>query len=246
MTTIRSNTFPLGGFTLVEMAIVLAILTLVLSSGLAVLTVQQDQQRIADTNALLNAANEALIGFALSYGRLPCPASAASNGVESPTGGACTNALNGFLPGVTLGLAGVDSNGYLTDAWKLSQNRIRYAVTTANANAATTTDGIKGITMSGFSPDLYLCASATGITATTCGTATTLSNNAVAVIYSLGKNAATGGTSSDEAANMNNDSVFVSHALATTNETGGEFDDQLVWLSRYTLFNRMIQAGKLP
>jgi hypothetical protein len=140
----------------------------------------------------------------------------------------------------------VDANGYLTDAWKLTQNRIRYAVTTANANAATTADGIKGLTISGFSPDLYLCASATGISATTCGTATTLSNNAVAVLYSLGENAATGGTGADEAANLNNDSVFVSHIQATADEAGGEFDDQLTWLSRYTLFNRMIQAGKLP
>jgi prepilin-type N-terminal cleavage/methylation domain-containing protein len=237
---------PQNGFTLIEMAIVLAIMALVLGSGLTVLTVQQDQRRIEDTNALLSMANEALVGFALANGRLPCPASPTSNGVESPAGGACTNALNGFLPGATLGLSGVDANGYLTDAWKLTQNRIRYAVTTANANAATTADGIKGLTISGFSPDLYLCASATGISATTCGTATTLSNNAVAVLYSLGENAATGGTGADEAANLNNDSVFVSHIQATADEAGGEFDDQLTWLSRYTLFNRMIQAGKLP
>jgi prepilin-type N-terminal cleavage/methylation domain-containing protein len=243
-----TNIDPLSqnGFTLIEMAIVLAIMALALGSGLTILTVQLDQRRIEDTNALLSMANEALIGFALANGRLPCPASPTSNGVESPAGGACTNALNGFLPGATLGLSGVDANGYLTDAWKLTQNRIRYAVTTANANAATTADGIKGLTISGFSPDLYLCASATGITATTCGTATTLSNNAVAVLYSLGKNAATDGTGADEAANMNNDSVFVSHIQATADEAGGEFDDQLTWLSRYTLFNRMVQAGKLP
>lgn len=247
MKTIRSNTSRIGGFSLVEMAIVLAIMGLVLGSSLTIFSAMRDQQHFNDTNALLGEAQDALTGFAIANGRLPCPASSASNGAESPVGGgACTNALNGFLPAVTLGLSGVDANGYSTDAWGLSQNRIRYAVTTANANAATTGDGIRAITMTFFNPDLYVCGSSTGITGTTCGTATTLTSKAVAVIYSPGKNAATGGVGVDEAANLNNDSVFVSHSPAQAGVAGGEFDDQVTWLSPYILFNRMIQAGKLP
>ncbi len=242
-----------NGFTLVEMAIVLALIALLLGTGLTLLSVQQDQRKIEDTNTLLNNAQEALIGFAIVNGRLPCPATAASNGVEIPIGGtnattSCTSPQNGYLPAVTLGLSNVDANGYLQDAWHLPQNRIRYAVTTANTRAATTTDGIKAVTMAGFTPDLYVCDSATGISATNCGTATVLTSNAVAVIYSLGANAPRGGASIDESANLNGDPVFISHtiAVAKDNPANGEFDDQVIWLSQYTLFNRMVQAGKLP
>ena len=241
-----------NGFTLVEMAIVLAIIALILGTGLTLLSAQQDQRRIEETRARLDEAREALIGFAIANGRLPCPATATSNGAESPataaTGTACDNPRNGFLPAATLGLSNVDANGYLQDAWRLQQNRIRYAVTEANIRAATTTDGIKTTTMTLFTPDLRVCDSASVITGTTCGTATTLTNEAVAVIYSLGANAPAGGTGTDEAANLNGDPVFVSHSIAYAKDApaNGEFDDQLTWLSKYTLFNRMVQAGKLP
>lgn len=241
-----------NGFTLVEMAIVLAVIALLLGSGLTLLSIQQEQSRIEDSKSMLYDAQEALLGYAIANGRLPCPATISSNGAESPsnasTGVACTTPLNGYLPAVTLGLTNVDANGYLQDAWKIPQNRIRYAVTASNTRAATSTDGIKTITMSGFTPDLHICDSASGITNTHCGTATTLSSNAVAVIYSLGANASRGGTGTDENANLNGDSVFVSHSIAYTKDSpaNGEFDDQLIWLSQYTLFNRMVQAGKLP
>lgn len=237
-----------NGFTLVEMAIALAVAALVLGAGLTLLSTQLDQQRIQDTRALLSDAQDALTGFAIANDRLPCPASATSNGVEDPAvvTGTCNHPYDGFLPAVTLGLSGVDANGYLMDAWRLSQNRIRYAVTTANARAATTPNGIKTVTMSGFAPDLSVCVSAAGITATACGTATVLTNNAVAVIFSRGKNATNGGTGADEAANLDGDQVFVSHAMAPAEAAGGEFDDQLTWLSPNILFNRMVQAGRLP
>ena len=103
--------------------------------------------------------------------------------------------------------------------------------------------------MGTFAPDIHVCDNTTGaITATNCGTATTLTSNAVAVIYSLGGDAATGIVGTDETANLNSDVVFVSHTItyAKDNPTNGEFDDQVIWLSQYTLFNRMVQAGKLP
>ncbi len=246
---------PENGFTLVEMAIVLAIIALILGTSLTLLSAQQDQRRIEDTNSLLSSAQEALIGFSIANGRLPCPASSSSNGVESfatsgsALNGNCSNFYNGFLPAVTLGLSNVDSNGYLQDAWRIASNRIRYAVTTDHSNAATSTDGIKTVTMGTFAPDIHVCDNTTGaITATNCGTATTLTSNAVAVIYSLGGDAATGIVGTDETANLNSDVVFVSHTItyAKDNPTNGEFDDQVIWLSQYTLFNRMVQAGKLP
>jgi type II secretory pathway pseudopilin PulG len=235
------------------MAIVLVIVGLLLGGLLMPLSTQVEQRRIGETQKALDEIKEALIGYAVAHDRLPCPASATSNGIESPVGGGvCTNPFNGFLPAATLGLPQIDSQGYAVDAWGLPQNRIRYAVSTANTSAFTTLNGMKTTTMGTLAPDLSVCASATGITATACGTASlTLTNNAVAVIYSLGKNAPTGGTGTDEAANpnpnsANNDQVFVSHPPAPTGAANGEFDDIVTWLSPNILFNRMVAAGRLP
>jgi prepilin-type N-terminal cleavage/methylation domain-containing protein len=237
-----------SGFTLVEIAIVLFIVTLLLAGLLPTITVQLEQQRTNETRKTLQEIKDALIGFAVAQGRLPCPASSASNGFESLVAGSCTNPFNGFVPAATLGITPTDSQGYALDGWS---KRIRYAVTTANANAFTTTNGMQTTGMGTLAPNLYVCASASGITGTTCGTATSLTTNAVAVIYSLGKNAATGGTGTDETANpnpnsVNNDKVFVSHEPRPSGAPNGEFDDILTWLSPNILYNRMVAAGKLP
>lgn len=238
-----------AGFTLVEMAIVLLIVGLLLGGLLMPLQTQVNNQRSAETQKYLEQIKDALLGYAAANGRLPCPATAAGGGVESPAGGVCTNPWNGFLPATTLGLSPVDAAGYAIDAWG---NRIRYAVTTSNGSAFTTAGGMHTTGIGTLAPDLSVCTSATGITATTCGAATnTLASNAAVVIYSLGRNAGTGGIGLDEAANpnpasANNDQVFVSHAPADAGAANGEFDDLVVWLSPNTLYNRMLAAGTLP
>lgn len=229
-------TRPSHGFTLLEMALVLAIVALLLGSGLSLFSVQVEQQRIKDTRKILEDAKEALIGYAIINGRLPCPAAPGTTGAESPVGGGvCTNFNNGFLPAITLGLSGTDSSGYLTDAWGY---RIRYAVTKNNSNAATTLNGLKNLPMASFIPDLYVCSTSTGTTPLNCGTATAYTTSAVAVLISTGKNPAS--TNPDEAANQNLNPVFVSHPQTDT------FDDLLTWLPSTLLFNRMVQAGTLP
>jgi hypothetical protein len=73
-----------------------------------------------------------------------------------------------------------------------------------------------------------------------------LTNNAPVVIWSVGANAPTGGTSSDEAQNPNNaasqDRIFVSHVRSAL----PEFDDIVTWMSAGRLVNRMIVTGQLP
>lgn len=246
-----------------EMAIVLVLMGLVLGGLIAPLSMQMEQRNLIATRTTLETAKEALIGFAMTNGRLPCPATAGSNGAESPAGGgACTNNFNGFLPAATLGLSGTDNNGYLLDAYGgTTFNRIRYSVSNANGNAYTTTSGMRTTTMAGLQPNLYICVSATNITATSCGavaanylagTSGGAPNDGVpAVIYSLGKNASSGGNGTDETANpnpnsANNDPVFVSHTPNPAEAPNGEFDDVVTWISASVLYSRMVQAGQLP
>ena len=234
------------GFTLIEVAIVFLIVSMLLGAGLTMFSAQMETQKVNDTQKELDEAREALLAFAAAYGRLPCPATALSNGVESPVGGgACTAPVyTGFLPAATLGLVGA-SNGYLLDPWS---NRIQYAVTTANANAATTAGRIRTVTMATFGPqaNLVICNTASGITVAACsGLLTTVTNNAVAVVFSRGR-APGAAAGIDEAANLNNDPVFVWHPPADVAAPNGEFAGMFTWISPPVLFNKMIQGGSLP
>jgi prepilin-type N-terminal cleavage/methylation domain-containing protein len=234
------------GFTLVEMAIVLTIVALLLGGLLPTISSQVEQRHENDTRKQLDEIQQALIGYAIIYGRMPCPATSASNGVEVPSGGGtCTNAHNNnsYVPAATLGLSGADSAGLIEDAWG---NPIRYAVTAGGSSAFTTSISAIGISSIGTTANLVVCSTASGATSSACGSSSyTLTNNAVAVIYSTGKNGANGGTGTDEAENPNvnstdSDRVYVSHTPSAT------FDDMVTWLSPNLLVNRMVSAGKLP
>lgn len=239
----------LRGFTLIEMAVAVFVIALLIGSMLVPLQTQIEQRQISDTQRYLEEIKEALLGFAAANGRLPCPASSTSLGVESPSGGgSCNSNFNGFVPGVTLGLATLDSQGYAVDPWG---NRIRYAVTSANSNAFTTANGMSSTGLSSLVPNLLVCSTATGISASSCASGTALTAGVPAVVYSTGKNGGYGGTGTDEAANpntnsANNDRVFVYHISTPLTAANGEFDDIVTWLSGNTLYNRMIAAGKLP
>lgn len=274
-----------SGFSLVEMAVVLAIVGLLLGGLLLPLGAQIEQQQMNETQRRLEMARDALVGFAVSNRRLPCPATLTSSGIEttpsatSPGLGTCTNALTGYLPAVTLGLQPVDpSTKLFLDSWG---NSIRYAITDfaltftstggtvyTSLHPFTYTDGMRTVYnghpsgLSALAPDLRVCSMYAGTSSTyvpivgsppTCGTTTTTEDNAliataVAVIFSTGKNTPTGGTGLDELANINGDRAFASHTPTPTGTSlaGGEFDDILLWLSPYTLYNRMIVGGALP
>lgn len=223
------------GFSLIEIAIVLVIVGLLLGGGLSVLGVQADQQRIKDSNLLLAEAREALLGYAASHidvsGRpyLPCP-DTDNNGTENRNvaTGACT-ARQGNFPWVTLGLGGADSWG----------NRLRYDVTPAFSNSLT---GMQ-LTTAG---DMTLNNAAGNPLATT----------VPAVVLSHGKNGfgaqnTSGGTNlaptgANEIINANPTTTLVSNSPVGVGGTGGEFDDLVTWLPAGVIFNRMIQAGRLP
>ena len=133
-----------SGFSLIEIAVVLLIISILITIVAIPLTTQLDMQKTADTNKQLEQIKEAVYGFAMANGRLPCPATATSAGVERY----CTNASGGcgaettvlphgrcvvtvgWVPARTLGLAPVDANGFSVDAWADGSDlhRHRYAV----------------------------------------------------------------------------------------------------------------------
>jgi prepilin-type N-terminal cleavage/methylation domain-containing protein len=242
-----------AGFTLVEMAIVLMIVALLLGGLLPTISSQVEQRHENDTRKQLDEIQQALIGFAVINGRLPCPATSNSNGAEkfavghSAADGQCFNFYNGYIPAATLGISGANNAGLVLDSWG---NPIRYAVTSWNSaspslnDVFTTTNGMHTVGISNLAPtSLLVCSSSTasGFSSSSCGTNNALTTNGVpAVIFSTGKNGAQGSAGTDEAANLDNNQTFVSH-LPSAN-----FDDIVIWLSPNVLINRMVSAGKLP
>jgi prepilin-type N-terminal cleavage/methylation domain-containing protein len=236
------------GFTLVELAIVLVIVALLSGGLMMTVGAQMDSIANAESQRRLNDARDALLGFAAANGRLPCPAAPNTTGSEAPqNGGNCNNPWNGFLPAITLGLSPTDTNGYAIDGWG---NPIRYAVTSDKFYQATTSNQIKAAwnAGTGLAADLYICSAAAGATGAgstaKCATGTDLATNAVAVIFSRGKNGGTTPGSADEIANGDADRLFVSHS--PTPAGANEFDDIVIWLSPNILYNRLITAGRLP
>jgi prepilin-type N-terminal cleavage/methylation domain-containing protein len=247
----------LRGFTLTELAVVFAIVSLLLAAGMYTLSAQNEQRNFTETRERLEAARELLFGFALANGRLPCPGT--TTGVEAMTTPPnCDSPYGGFLPARTIGYQITDANGFALDAWN---NRIRYAVT-----AGTTTGTLTGCAATPTLPhftnavnlrtngitcrpnDLVVCRSATGITGTTCGSGSNVLTNQdtlVAIVFSTGKNGP-GTAGADEAANVNSDGVFVWHTPTPTGATNGEFDDQMTWIAVGELYGKLVAAGLLP
>jgi len=255
------------GFSLIELAFGLVIVAILLSSLLVPLVTQIDQRRVAETQRLLDEARSALIGFAAANSRLPCPAIATSNGQEAfaaggnPNNGSCANFV-AFVPAATLGLSPVDALGFQTDPYGNDSNRIRYAVADTTTNGvtypyttmSTATTGMRGATMAAIAASsslLHVC-SAASTTANSCTAGVSLANGtAIAVIYSIGKNALTTGVPGvvlgDEGENVTKfDQVFVSRPPSAATATVSEFDDMLVWISPSMLFGRLIAAGQQP
>lgn len=238
MTAMNAGTHRIRGFSLLEVAVVLFIITLLLGSILVPLATQVEQKQINDTERAMDEIREALIGYAVANGNLPCPDTDA-NGSENITGGACSTIVGGVaagrLPYTNLGLGNADVWG----------NRYTYVV---NANYAQRSPSTP-FTLATAGTSIRVC--------TTQACTTTLSTTAVLAVISHGKNGAGAinfennaqnalSASPDEQDNYGTDADVVYRPLQSGGAAANEFDDIVVWLSRYTLINRMVSAGVLP
>jgi prepilin-type N-terminal cleavage/methylation domain-containing protein len=227
-----------SGFTLVEIAIVLLIVGLLLGGMLAPLSSQMEQRRVSDTRRAMEDAREALFGFALRNGYLPCPAISSTNGLEDRTGNLC-NKRYGFLPWATLGVSRLDG-------W---DRLMGYTVTPAFAN----------------SQNLFTLQTPRDVTIGTRSTSGQLIpasaiNDIPAAIISFGHNgygatseqdtviSDAGAGNTDEKTNLqsNGTALIMRDTSEDPRAPGGAFDDMVLWISPNILYNRMVAAQRLP
>jgi len=269
----RASTKAAGrqsGFTLIEMAVVIFIMTIILGSILVPLSSQVEQRQLLDAQRQLEEAREALIGYALAQPKpfLPCPdkttsagAGAAPNdGLEDrdTASGACASS-EGNIPWATLGIAAIDSWGH----------RIRYRVSPGYANSvypiALDEDGNIQICAATSAP-LNVCDANQAITETSMA-AEQLRNKPAAVLVSHGPNGwgsinpttnaqllppgcgspvGCADMGINEQANADGTELFVTRPPNSSASGALQFDDIVIWLSPHVLKQRLVAGGKLP
>lgn len=230
-----------GGFTLIETAIVIGIIGLLLSAMLPTLSTRYELTRLRQARADLAQAEEALYGFALTHGRLPCP-DTVGDGVEDRESGSC-RAEEGVLPSADLGVSRVDPWG----------NDYRYRVDAAFADDV---DGT-GCGPARVGASFSLCSEGRiRIGDSARGASAIVARGIPAIVFSRGFNEGDpqAALSPDEAENRSDcggtspppcdPDLYIYHE--PTRAQGQEFDDMVIWLSPHVLKNRMVQAMKLP
>lgn len=243
-----------AGFTLIEIAVSLFILTLVISALLGPMAVQIEERQVREAERTMNEMLEALVGYAVSQTvpRLPCPDrisggaggnnDTANDGREDYIFGGACQVDEGNIPWVTLGVSA-------TDLWG---NRYRYLAT----SAFTTRASPMSLTSTG---QIRVCASVP-TNDTSCAGSTLVADGVPAVIISHGRNGYGGMNGSNniqidpslgsalEQENANVVGTWQYSVVSRTRSdvTGNSFDDIVVWLSPNVLFNRLVTANKLP
>ncbi len=254
------------GFTLVELTIVMLVVSILLAGLLMPLSLQMELRRYADTRKTLDQINEALIGFVLVNGRLPCPADPGIADGTAKAGeerAACATAATkiGVIPWVTLNVAE-------TDEWG---GRFTYRVSSTFADAIA--DATYGCTpaVNPAQSSFALCASGDMKiqSRTAAKVVYDMTNVALPAVYiSHGKNgygaygsqgallSAVPAANTDESTNATAGTTkFISRdktdASSGCSDTAGtapmcEFDDLVAFIPLTTLMNRMVVSGKLP
>lgn len=231
------NRRAMQGFSLLEMALALVILSLMMGWLMTPLRVQHGLQKYQQTEQRLSQAQQALLGHAIIYHYLPCPdTDQPPDGWENVLANQSCTDDEGLLPWLQLGLTA-------TDAWG---RFFRYRADSTFTHHA-----------QWFSVSAAESASNIQVMGDV-GALTSSPSRPAAIILSHGENglggiqSVSGGqtyvmaasTHPDEQENADGDLVFVDKAQQQTG--GAVFDDRLVMLSPKILIQQMVQAQRLP
>jgi prepilin-type N-terminal cleavage/methylation domain-containing protein len=233
----RNNT----GFSLLEMAVVLVILGVLLGGLIVPLSNEREDRQRQQTEQLMEEIFDAVLGFVAANGHLPCPATAASNGLSVPAGAVVncnpTTYPNSFVPYQTLGIRGpLNQNGLLMDGWFFP---IRYQIAAGFSNTGITRVMLRN------NVNLRVC------TVSPCTPAPVLperilTTNAVAVLVSWGSDggAAPPAAQVNQFENASNNNDFVMRQISDA--PSPVFNDIVTWLSPNTLALTLVDSGWPP
>jgi prepilin-type N-terminal cleavage/methylation domain-containing protein len=230
-----------AGFTLVELSIVLIVVGLLLGTTISALTSFLSRAQFSQTEAQLALVQEALIGYVISRGRLPCPDrtdyppvaptfGSGSDGLGDIAGVTCAGQI-GYLPYAELGLPGRDTWDtlyyYRVDDVYADNPSAGQTVTFTLSEA----EGNIEVKNKKDPPGDMVIA-----------------DNIVALVFSAGPNAhiSLAEASDDEDENLNGDATFVDKNYVPEGAAEPEFDDVSRWISSYVLKAKMAEAQRLP
>jgi len=234
------------GFTLIEMAMVIFILGLMMTSFLEPLASRVEEEERNKTQIQLDEIEEVLYGYVLRNNTLPCPdctattvagcaTATAGDGIADQTVPGTCDTEFGNLPWADLGVKG-------TDQW---DNEFTYRVDNVFAD---NTDGTGCAASASLNVSFSLCSDGdieifSSDVAADAGAVGDLATGIPAVVVSHGKNWASA-TSDDEGQNTDDDNEFVDKDYSQT--AGAEYDDMLIWISPHILKTMSVKAGILP
>jgi len=218
------------GFSLIELSIALIIFGLLAGSLLGQTTGQRRLLTEQRARAQLELSLEALYGFAISQGRLPCAADPTLDSSHQNAGEEdCTPNKSGVLPWRTLALPETDPWGQRLSYYAHESFTAKLS-SEARASFTLESEGKLNIR-----PGTY--------------TNHTVADKLPAVIVSHGRNGLGGyrsngqrrpATHPDEARNADNSMGFINRP------PDNQYDDLTVWIVPTVLNARMLAAGRLP
>ncbi|MGA9393922.1 MAG: type II secretion system protein [Azonexus sp.] len=224
-----------NGFSLVELAIVLVIVALLTSGMLLGISAQRNATETIDAQRQQENIRDALLGFAMANGRLPCPALPNLANTDANAGRENCAQPHGVLPWATLGLPE-------TDPWG---NRFTYFASSKFTAALSAGTQASFTLATGVAPDTAGLANIKELGSS----GNYIASDLPAVIVSHGSRTAGAwqpggnqlpGAINDELENANADLTFVSRTPSDS------FDDILMWIPSSVLKAKMVAAGRLP
>lgn len=223
-----------GGFSLIELSIVLVVSALLLRSAMQPLPQLRESMLRKQSVAQLQAIKHALLGHLIRTGALPCPLPGDNLSSNSDQ----CRVREGFVPAAELGvLGGIDSTGAVLDVWG---RPLRYILSQADHQefgrqglADWSTPGeIAEIGIAHLQADLRLC-----LDSLDCRQQHLRADQLVALVISDGADNSVDGVQQE---NQDGDSDFVLRAFTQSNEA--KFDDMVITFSRSDMAYWLLQT----